>query len=1756
MSNGFYKYIADNTIKYFLQNSESIRPGERFSLILDNDELAQGVVLALQEKTLADSMQGVFNYKDKYETFTIKLSENLEIVVAAKSNNVTDSFLAKLRNTKLTDKCFPILIITYDTIDTIISGTANMAAAGMPFNASMIMDDLETQIGKAQLSLVDQIILEGELKIKETDRFNDKSSLYEYQDILNALGKGKIEADDYSSFSLFPDPEISAWVDKKKISERLVDNRNTYEQIDRIYRRGNVKEKLEKDFDKDFVNKVADKKKKSLPWQEGYTYAMVQASKDKLRRKTDNPLVIDNNGIEVFSGSRLEYAFILDENVFIRDNGTTKAASRKKNLLIYNIDNKTEITVAIATNIFIKKADITEENLIAETSAREINLKLEPKDGCFFAKSTIKDSVNGITYEMKICVINTPKTYLDAVKTSYLLYVSEKRHNSQIQVVGLEDTLIINPGQEKVLCETVVEDSFEYVCNYDETLTLRIDKDRINADTGRLNFKIKCGGTQIPIQLQDEPMKPVVLTGIAAFKKRFLEKKSLEYKADTSKEKIICGTQEFFPKENREYLNLEKLLVDNAWLAAEKNITGICEKKLLIPSNIETAYKDLVAELKRENTVPSLAYYKNNLLETAQKYVEEVETYLSEVQSGVNLTNEQNDLLLLGCIVDRTDGRLIKMSPLQPLNVMYQLRLLEEQGVGEVRDVLVERLTPLYLIPYLYDEDKILFHAVEQKDAPEWRIYAPFADKRYQGTRNFVQKLVNEKITGYKEYFSFLFEDIGNREMFINLVNMGDCREVFGGLVAFYVKSLKADGITSAARFVINIYVDDVVSNVFNLLSDYKKLKEYILSGFVKEKDDIDVNDVVQVLINNVQCYYRKMAEHNYHYAHITFYEMAVSEDSRHGQVDNINSGISLDGIVSGMPSVLNADWYKTGFGMKYAPKNRITQMAQIYNAMYLVANSGSSFDPNICIFTEIEKNQELLREKIYKSSNWVVFVDPKVDLTFFQKGNQGDDELMIIHYSDQYTSSNGYDDITVTQKSEQYNEIICEQLAKKGVQANREDVNNIISLFNAINGSWMLRLITTKKLTGAADSNFSREKMSILSAIKLTMSYYKHPSIVWVPISLEEMLRVSGGAGYSQKEGLLSARNLGFATQATSDDILLVGLEEVDSQIRIYIHPIEVKIGQNPQGVLDKAKEQVINTYNGLWNALWPDENKDSLEAKMSRNFFIQLIIVCCEKMDLYNVYPEIAWDKVTDSWRKDLLNENYVFSHELDDIIGKGTIVSFKADVLNENGLLEDGVCTLHYPEKKGSSYMVLSADQIASEINMVKEQLPARLVDLYEVSLMPEVSTTIHEDAVEKEMLEDTVGNENAYDECQTSSDGFDTSDMRVESEIMEEEKGIHVLFGTDVSNGNEIVWRPNDTEQVFHTNTGIIGTMGTGKTQFTKSLIAQLYRNQNNNIGGKYLGILIFDYKGDYNESKTDFVETTNATILKPYQLPFNPLALTKSKVKKPLLPLHTANAFKDTISKVYGLGPKQEEVLLECMLEAYTRSGIVPPVEATWDNEAPTFDQVYQIYANDEDIKKGDSLAAAMNKLQRFQIFEPNPSNTKSLFDILNGVVVIDLSGYDSDIQSLIVAITLDLFYSQMQASGSSSLDGQYRQLTKFILVDEADNFMSEGFDALKKILKEGREFGVGTILSTQFLKHFGTDDDDYSKYILTWVVHNVADLKPSDVDFVFKTESKSPQSARLFNDIKGLKKHHSIIKIGNNNPMYIQDKAFWELIQE
>ena len=140
-------------------------------------------------------------------------------------------------------------------------------------------------------------------------------------------------------------------------------------------------------------------------------------------------------------------------------------------------------------------------------------------------------------------------------------------------------------------------------------------------------------------------------------------------------------------------------------------------------------------------------------------------------------------------------------------------------------------------------------------------------------------------------------------------------------------------------------------------------------------KDVENISEMARILSSNIQCYYRSPKEEEYEYAHLTFYEMESSSDNGDSRMDSITTGVSLGGVISGTPSVLDANWYKTGFGTKHAPENRLVKIAKQYNALARVAFSGSSFEPESAIFTSIANNGRGQLGKIYNSSNWVVFV-------------------------------------------------------------------------------------------------------------------------------------------------------------------------------------------------------------------------------------------------------------------------------------------------------------------------------------------------------------------------------------------------------------------------------------------------------------------------------------------------------------------------------------------------------------------------------------------------------------------------------------------------------------------------------------------------------------------------------------------------------------------------------------------------------------
>lgn len=1773
----FYRFIAESIIEYFLelQQSGELQKAESFCLKLDDDDMVQGVDKAIKEELKNKNIYTSTNIKcllgDSYKATTAVLDKNKEIIIATQINGMSNDFLcATLRNgAKELDKS--ILMISSSLIDSAISGSRNMTASGMPFYHQNIMTKIQEMSNKStQLTDAEKRIISFELKRRNSDAFSDKDSFYEYVDLLSVVSSGKIDNYQYKNFRLFP---IKARTELTNFSEKQIDNylkqnNELFEKISTSIKFSSFKEDFNKDFETSYINKLDDAiKKDSENWSNDYLYSDLLEAKRKKQKKADNPLVIESSNIEVVNDQNV-FPMQLDKDYLIRKEGKQNGKNRKQSLIIFNSNISKKVYIQIECNASIKSNEVISKANVNKIKNNNKFIFEYDVNGLLFDRIIIQDSPNKIKYYFDLCILNISPNYL-LETIQYNSFVDYKK--KCIKLSDINSNITFNNSANNLVRETLQQNAI-YKCNYDQRLELEINSKQMLDFEDGINIQLNLGGIQVPFLLLPDENGSEEITGKKLLREKYSNKQLFTVSNNMHMHR---DSFEYFAKGNLlKELNIEKQIIqNNITLGTIKNLNSseeiqINERTDEISSTVKEAYLEYLNEIKKNNSLPSLIYLDGELKNKAVNYIDTFVNYYNKLTNDNPLTPEQRNTLLIGSIVVGKNEE-VWLTPLHPLNVAYQLTLTSETGYEEASDIIIDKLTSTNLFPYLKINNSN-YKVSDQSSSLEWNYYAPIKNKKYRGSRKFIPKLVEDKINEYVNHFKYLFEEIENYNLKINLINMGDCSEVFQGIAQYYMHIVNRNpNYDNLLNIEINIYGEISSTNKFLTLKSYDELKQSLSDSNLSISKGISMSNLEGVLSKNISCYFHNDKGTKYEYAHISFYEMESNIMSGAAAMEDMETGISLNGLVSGIPSSKYGSDYRTGFGTKYSDDNsKLIKISKIINSVAQVGNTSNPYNAALSISTQIDNSSIEKMEDIYKSSNWVVFVEPKVDLSFFtEKEISG--ELLIIHYSDQYTTSSGYDAITITHKTEQYVKVIEEQLKSKGINCRNDDAASLINIFNSINGDWLLRLVSSisGKKTG---TYFDREKISIAAAIKLMLAYLKHNDILWIPVSLEEMLRVSGGTALSSKDGVLSAKNLGFESGATSDDLLFVGFNFKKEKPVIYLYPVEVKTGINNANIIDKAISQAKNTYRGLRESFISNNNKaENLTTKIQRNFLMQLLITSCKKMELYHIDDTSNWDLVINKYRKKLLNDNFEISMDINEFLGNAAVLSFKKSAQDRNtSFVEDGINKLEFAESDEYGLILKSVSEIESELQKYSNNSFKLLRNVNIDSLtgdLSKISPIKNKENVDVKSNVDKLYIES--NEINTQTDNIMQNDNLelvddlnsihpINNEVQINEKGMNIQFGTNQQNGEAVNWKPNDTDILFHTNTGIIGTMGTGKTQFTKSLVTQLYLERKKNIGIDDLGILIFDYKGDYNENHEDFVKATNAKVLKPYHLPINPFAIIKPKSFKPLLPMHVANTFRDTLCKIYNLGPKQQNTIFNCIKQAYEDKGIEFANSNTWDNIPPSFKNVFDIYDSNDEIKKGDSLSSVLSDLNNFELFEPNAKNAKALYDLLQGVVVIDLNGYDSKIQNLIVAIMLDLFYSNMQAEGSSLLDGKYRQMKKMILVDEADNFMSEDFPSLKKIMKEGREYGVGVVLSTQFLKHFVTNDGDYSKYILTWVVHNVSDLKRNEIDYIFRTDAKSVESNKLFNDIGKLEKHYSIVKIGNGKPIYMYDNAFWKLYKE
>lgn len=1757
MSDQFYSYLSDKIIDFFKMNP--LMKGSKYNIQFEKQEQ----VRELYEELKKNDLYKLFEYTDqktgdvKYRAYMLDFG-NVKLIVSATIDNTQPDFLTRLRNMVGVEKGYEdkaILFIHDTTLDSIMGGTESFSKEGMPFHINSIKNDINVELAKSQFSEVDRTIIKLMVERKEKDLLGESISIFEYKDLLSTINGTCIEKEQYRNFGLFYDSKLKDYTGKQ-LKNRIEENATNFNRVDEIHSYGNPEVQLERYFDDKGIDKL-----KGEDWKETDFKDVKRSIEDK---KTVPILEYDSSSFE-----------------WDREEGASKAKSRIRNIIIFNEDRNKEIEAEFPFDGLLSKEFLKPEGeLTAVTSGKKIKATFKNCDSdANFYKITYKNDKN-IKFEFRIVVVNCNEKYFESIKTKYSIIINKKY--SYILINTNESDIVFNEYASTPKSHELIDNYDKIDISEQEVLTLKIsDNFEYENDSDLVKFKLNIDNCIIPFGVVGTSEKSAPIEGLKVWKLK--REKKCDFKL-IGENKLQHGTKEYFTRDEfRKNLQLEKQIIEMEGFYFIETSDGLENIDLELNSDVKEAYNNIISYFSLTNRLPSLTYLNEELKNLYTEFIKVYIRELNNIEEKEYLNREQKNLFKIGSIKREIEDKELLFTPFNPLNIAYQLHINEKVENQVLDDDILKKFTSTYLLPYINVGEDKLYIPMEQNHSPEWKYYVDEKLPRYKSSRDFVSKLVYEKIEEFIDHFKYLFNMGSNAPIRINLINTGDSKEILQGIFKYYIKQLKSKN-KEVLPIDLFIYSNRNITNAFEEVAfseDIKDLKETY--GLDLNVDSMSEEDVLDLYREKVH-FYSKKSEEGIEYAHITFVEMSNNAKTIKSNMDDIPSGVILNGLISGVPSVFSGDYYRTGFGTKYAETDtHLMVVASKLNAINAAIN-GEAFDSNSCVAISIANKNKTTLDDIYNASHWVTFIDPKVDLNFFKNDPDAKD-LLIIHYSDQYTTAGGYDAITVTRKSGPYQKVIEEFLTKKGIENACDYSASVINMFNAVNGDWLLRLLSTK-------SHFPKEKISILSAIKLAIAKLKKDNIIWVPISLEEVLRVSGGAGLKQSEGFLSAKNLGFDNNgATSDDILLVGIEEAYGKVYVHYYPIEVKIGYKDNDEIPKAVKQVKATKKIFKELVYAkDENIDT-KQDVYKNFLMQLVITSAEKLNLYHVCEEENWNSVIDSdLRKMLLNENYIPTHSIEESIGEAAVISFKDGNYGENVRIEENVLLIEMSEQDGFEFLTKTVGEIRSSLKPLEIKSEAEYIysDVnFDSNENKDEHEVIHVDENDNEILKDTIAineetpkNERLDDNIQpkdshenysenneeqtksaTKNIGNKDVDEYKQPEIVvdpheeykgEDSRNMQILFGVNQRNNKEIYWCPNDTNKLMHTNTGIIGTMGTGKTQFTKSMVTQIYKESKYNIDCKKVGILIFDYKGDYNKSKQDFLDATDAKVFELYHLPFNPLSVVKASNSKPMLPLHTANGLKETLAKAFGLGIKQETLLRDLIMEAYEAKGIIKNQPDTWENQAPTLKDVYDIYINKEDLKE-DSLYATFSNLIDFEIFEPDSTKTESLFDLIDGVTVIDLSGYDPGIQNLVVAITLDLFYSQMQAYGHSKIDGNLRQLNKIVLVDEADNFLNKNFSSLKKILKEGREFGVGTILSTQLLSHFSTGENEYANYILTWVVHNVADLNNKDVKYIFNTQSKSEEE-NIYSKIKSLNKHYSIVKMGDSDrAVFMKDKAFWEL---
>lgn len=1696
--------LADNTNidemrKRFGSPNMNVRILESYDIYNDDNEIEYS----------ATQIEFINENHTQTVVFIPDCDEEMQLLGDAFKNGIRNQFVDKQENKIL-------FYLSVQNIASVYKTTENFQRPGLPLAINNVYEDLKSKISNVDGDNQKKTLLFALGKIMEGKTSTD-TTLTEFAPIIKIVERKQLVDDDFHDLHLFR----MGMSDLGKKNENLAINHKLFRDISIAIEDQEVESCLSGYMDslalkiKGYYDKFDD------DWDRQISFEEIQKNKkaNQKKFKVDSIVLKDSSDNELDSQY---YSQPSDNVIFI----FTKNYQRIKQFYIDIKCTQKPSSVSGDYNWTYKNAKGT-----------IIQVVLDRPELFYSGSITLVGGKNKKKFNLTIIVMNTTPNFFPDTFTG----IKKKSNSIVYNFETLDYKINLGEGEQTEIClectkiqdvpvpiQTTANTQICFECPEDESVA---------------DYQVKFlldDEFVIESNIRFEKQRLRFLKIYELFNKCIVQKNTYGVDSDVIVN-LYQRSDKFYLEDftvagknyqTKELLQVEKDIIENhIFYGMVDGLQSTTAVSLNIPDAVKKEYCNICDYFKKLGTIPSLCSYSDELEQLYQSYIEVILSYLGkssvDFQDKEPLKESIYALLQLGVIED-SDGY-TWLSPMHPLSVCYQMNFQKNNHIIPFDDELYSSIGYGDLLPFIYGKNEKIMQAIKGNYPMQWSCYFDAANT-----------ITGEKITYYdkiKDYytkFSYLFDIVNNSVFAINIVGIHYTQKIVDAIFALYEK----DESFRSLSLEINYYFNGIGRNEFDNLTSPEYIRKRALKLFSKKNQDL-VDDFCDWYADKVS-YYANADKGQYTYAHITFCAIQTgSQKNKKNTISKAESGFMLNGLISDIPSSLDTEsgYYKYGFGAENAEEilgdSTLYKVAYAYNELAnCEEGSPVSRDSSLALAVQNTKSEKLKR--IYEASNWVVFVEPKIDLDFFIQKDESDDDLIIIHYPDKNVTSSGYSSITVTKKSEQYINVIKSYLENKlSIPGTDMDIKSVIKNYNAYSGEWLMTFIKNNPM-------MTEEKISLVSAIKFCKEYFSklQPEYIWVPIGLDEILRVTGSIGGTLTDCLFSKnalikRGIIDRQNKNSDDLLMAGINLSDEIIKVTYIPVEVKHGKCGSDIKQNAHSQSKNTAALLRQSFLDDEDFGKrIDKRIYRNFMMQHVISNIEKMISYGIVEkDSAYSSIIHSdIRVKLMNDRYELLLEDQDDVYAFYFMEGK-DVIEHRKNTNDGVIEITAPLKYMYEYLI-NDQTIKDSINVLDGKNIAD--DLSEYDLSDNDLIEFDEEAenyeletigLDEELLENSRQNssENIIEIPEDVSISDTLEENSINESVAPSWKDARVLIGKDMSQ-TDIYWEFGH-KNLANRHLLITGSSGNGKTYSIQTMLFELAKVN--------VPAIIFDYTEGFRKDQLEqpFVEQLGDKIKEHFLyyegVPINPFVrhdidfgglVMKEKAAD------VASRLADIFTYVYDFGDQQYSAIFSAALNGINLYG---------DNM-----NMAHFRTELEEIQETNKAAkTVISKMEPF--FQSISFENNTNFDwadiLYSGeakVNIFQMTAVNSEMKKIIVELMLwDAWYYTKKHGN--------KEKPFVVVLDEAQNLSHKKNSPSAVILTEGRKFGWSAWFATQSLKIL--KDDEVTR--LQQAAFKLY-FKPTDEEVVKIAKQLDPTGeVNWISTVKELKKGQCVVvgdRIKNN----------------